>query len=86
MEFRKGQANLLAITLPDDTPWSGNPVSRLQLPRDAALVTSPRGSRAIVPEADEPLEGGNELVCITVVEVEDDLRKVLLPNSSPTGN
>ena len=27
MEFRKGQANLVEITLPDDTPWGGKPVS-----------------------------------------------------------
>ena len=24
MEFRKGQANLVEITLPDDTPWGGS--------------------------------------------------------------
>ena len=35
MEFRKGGANLVEITLPDDTPWGGKPVRRLQLPRDA---------------------------------------------------
>ncbi|EUA00285.1 trkA-N domain protein [Mycobacterium kansasii 824] len=32
MEFRKGQANLVEITLPDDTPWGGKPVRKLQLP------------------------------------------------------
>ena len=30
MEFRKGQANLVEITLPDDTPWGGKPVKRLR--------------------------------------------------------
>ncbi len=54
MEFRKGGANLVEITLPDDTPWGGKPVRRLQLPRDAALVTILRGPRVIVPESDEP--------------------------------
>ena len=44
MEFRKGQANLVEITLPDDTPWGGKPVKRLDLPRDAALVTILRGA------------------------------------------
>lgn len=32
MEFRKGQANLVEITLPDDTPWGGKPVRKLELP------------------------------------------------------
>lgn len=53
MEFRTGQANLVEITLPDNTPWGGKPVRKLQLPRDAALVTILRGPRVIVPEADE---------------------------------
>ncbi len=78
MEFRKGQANLVEITLPDDTPWGGKPVKRLELPRDAALVTILRGARVIVPESDEPLEGGDELLFVAVTEVEEELRALLL--------
>lgn len=79
MEFRRGQANLLEITLPDDTPWGGKPVRKLQLPRDAALVTILRGQRVIVPQADEPLEGGDELLFVAVTDVEAALRDLLLP-------
>jgi trk system potassium uptake protein TrkA len=78
MEFRRGQANLVEITLPDDTPWGGRPVRKLELPRDAALVTIVRGARVIVPQADEPLEGGDELLFVTAVDVEDELRQLLL--------
>ena len=78
MEFRKGQANLVEITLPDDTPWGGKPVKRLDLPRDASLVTILRGPRVIVPEGDEPLEGGDELLFVAVTEVEDELREQVL--------
>jgi trk system potassium uptake protein TrkA len=79
MEFRSGQANLVEITLPDDTPWGGKPVRKLQLPRDAALVTILRGPRVIVPQDDEPLEGGDELLFVAVTEVEEELRQLLLP-------
>jgi trk system potassium uptake protein TrkA len=78
MTFRKGQANLVEITLPGDTPWGGKPVKRLELPRDATLVTIVRGPRVIVPEHDEPLEGGDELVFVAIAEVEDELRELLL--------
>lgn len=81
MEFRRGAANLVEITLPDDTPWGGRPVRRLELPRDAALVTILRGGRVIVPEPDEPLEGGDELLLVAAPEVEDELRAVLLPQA-----
>ena len=74
MSFRKGHANLVEITLPDDTPWGGRPVRKLSLPRDAALVTILRGPRVIVPEPDEPLEGGDELLFVAAPEVEDELR------------
>ncbi|MEO8816142.1 MAG: TrkA family potassium uptake protein [Mycobacterium sp.] len=79
MEFRKGQANLLEITLPDDTPWGGKPVRKLKLPRDVALVTILRGPRVIVPQDDEPLEGGDELLFVAVTGVEQELRGLLLP-------
>jgi trk system potassium uptake protein TrkA len=79
MEFRKGQANLLEITLPDDTPWGGKPVRKLTLPRDAALVTILRGTRVIVPQDDEPLEGGDELLFVASAGVETELRELLLP-------
>ncbi|BBX22260.1 potassium transporter TrkA [Mycolicibacter terrae] len=79
MEFRKGQANLLEITLPDDTPWGGKPVRKLSLPRDAALVAILRGTRVIVPQDDEPLEGGDELLFVASTGVETELRELLLP-------
>ena len=64
-------------------PESGKPVRRLQLPRDAALVTILRGPRVIVPAPDEPLEGGDELLFVAVSEVEEELRQLLLPEHHP---
>jgi trk system potassium uptake protein TrkA len=78
MQFRNGHANLVEITLPDNTPWGGRPVRKLTLPRNAALVTILRGQRVIVPEPDEPLEGGDELLFVASPEVEGDLRTQLL--------
>ncbi len=77
MEFRKGNANLVEVTLPDDTPWGGRPVRKLELPRDVALVTILRGQRVIVPEPDQPLEGGDELLFVAAPDVEVDLRRLL---------
>lgn len=76
MTLRTG-ANLVEITLPDTTALAGKPVRKLQLPRDAALVTILRGGRVIVPQADDPLEGGDELLFVAATEVEDELRTAL---------
>ncbi|GAA4642126.1 potassium channel family protein [Gordonia humi] len=77
MTFRQGQANLVELTLPDDTPLAGKAVRRLQLPRDVALVAIIRGKRVIVPEADDALEGGDELVFIAPEEAEAPLHEAM---------
>ncbi|GAA2049837.1 potassium channel family protein [Williamsia deligens] len=77
MTFRQGQANLVEITLPQDTSFAGKPVRKLELPRDAALVAILRGGRVIVPQADDPVEGGDELVFIAPADVEDELQSIL---------
>lgn len=77
MTFRQGQANLVELTLPDDTPLAGKAVRRLHLPRDVALVTIIRGKRVIVPLPDDPIEGGDELVFIAPEEAEKELQRVM---------
>ena len=77
MTFRQGQANLVELTLPAETPLAGRPVSEIGLPRDAALVTILRGERVIVPQPEDPLEAGDELLFVASTEVEPDIRKAL---------
>ncbi|CAM2733215.1 potassium channel family protein [Skermania piniformis] len=77
MTLRQGQANLVEITLPANTALAGKPIRKLALPRDAALVTILRGGRVIVPQPDDPIEGGDELLFVTSVEVEDELRQAV---------
>ncbi|NEW39452.1 TrkA family potassium uptake protein [Nocardia cyriacigeorgica] len=77
MTLRQGQANLVELTLPPDTSLAGKPVRTLKLPRDTALVTILRGGRVIVPEADDPFEGEDELLFVTSPEGEDELRAAL---------
>ena len=77
MTFRQAEANLVEITLPPNTRWAGRPVRDLHLPRDSALVTILRGGRVIVPQPDEPLEPGDELLFVASTEVEDQVRDAL---------
>ncbi|MFC4000983.1 potassium channel family protein [Prauserella oleivorans] len=77
MTFRQSQTNLVELTLPAETPLAGTPVQELELPRDAALVTILRGDRVIVPQPDDSLEGGDELLFVAPGEVEPEIRKAL---------
>ncbi|OLR94947.1 potassium channel family protein [Actinokineospora bangkokensis] len=75
LTLRQGQANLVEMTLPADTAWAGRPVGEVQLPRDAALVTILRGGRVIVPQPEDPLEAGDELLFVAAADVEGDIRR-----------
>jgi trk system potassium uptake protein len=77
LTFRQGQANLVEVTLTQDTQLAGQPVRSLKLPPDSALVVILRGGRVIVPQADDALEGGDELLFVATSAVEEDIRAAL---------
>jgi trk system potassium uptake protein len=77
MTFRQGQANLVEVTLPEDTPLAGQAVGGLKLPADSALVVVLRGGRVIVPQADDALEPGDELLFVATAAVEDEIHAAL---------
>jgi len=77
MTFRQGQANLVEVTLPEDTPLAGQAVGGLKLPPDSALVVVLRGGRVIVPQADDALEPGDELLFVATAAVEDEIHQAL---------
>ena len=72
-------ANLVEITLAEDTPWVGKPLREVPLPRETVLTAVLRGDRVITPTPDEPLEAGDELLFITHADVEEQLQQVLSP-------
>jgi len=77
MTFRQGQANLVEVTLTQDTPLAGKPVRSLKLPRDSTLVAILRGGRVIAPQADDGLEPGDELLFVATSAVEEEIRAAL---------
>jgi trk system potassium uptake protein TrkA len=77
LTLRQGQANLVEVTLPENTPLAGRPVRTLSLPADVALVTVLRGGRVIVPQPDDSLEAGDELLFVAAADLEDDIQKAL---------
>ncbi|MFN8189591.1 MAG: TrkA family potassium uptake protein [Nocardioidaceae bacterium] len=77
--FRKGNANLVEMTLPDDSPYVGTPSGLIPFPENCALVTILRDGQVYVPEADQPVESGDELLFVAPADVESELEKLLAP-------
>ncbi|AKT52007.1 potassium channel family protein [Arsenicicoccus sp. oral taxon 190] len=77
--FQKGGATMVELTLPADSPYAGSRVGDVALPRDTTLVGIIRDGLPIAPTRDDSVEVGDELLFLTVEEVEDDLEDLLSP-------
>ncbi|MFI5625240.1 potassium channel family protein [Nocardioides sp. NPDC051685] len=79
--FRQGQANLVEITLPADSPYVGQPTGLVPFPENCALVTLLRDGQVYVPTPEQPLEQGDELLFVVPTEKEDELERLLAPTA-----
>jgi len=77
--FRKGNANLVEITLPDGSPWVGRPIGLIPWPENTALVTILRDGQVYTPGEDQPVESGDELLFVCGAESESVLQELLSP-------
>lgn len=81
--FRKGEAELVELTLPAESAVVGRRIGDVDFPRDTALVAIVRGPRVIAPTPDDPLEAGDELLFVASPAVEDDLQELLAARRGP---
>ena len=81
--FRQGNANLVEMTLPEDSPYVGEPIGLIPLPENCALVTILRDGQVYVPAAEQPVEAGDELLFVAQSDAENDLEKLLAPSLHP---
>src|SRR5215218_9588169 len=79
--FRQGNANLVEMTLPTDSPYVGQPMGLIPLPENCALVTILRDGQVYVPDDDQPVEAGDELLFVVPADVEDRLERLLAPSA-----
>lgn len=69
--FKQGQANLVELTLPDDSSCIGKTVEEIELPDDASLAAIVRDGRVIAPTAADVFSAGDELLFVASVTAED---------------
>jgi trk system potassium uptake protein TrkA len=69
--FRQGQANLVELTLPDDSSCLGKTVEEIELPDDASLAAIVRDGRVIAPTAADVFSAGDELLFVASATAED---------------
>ena len=74
-----GDANLVELTMPEDSPFIGKRVSEVPWPDDVVLVAILRDHSIQTPDSDRSLEAGDELLFVTPEDAEDSLGELLSP-------
>jgi trk system potassium uptake protein TrkA len=82
LSFREGEASLVEVTLPPDTPLAGSRVGSITWPADVTLVAILRDAHVIAPSADDPLEAGDELLFVSAPDQEQALHDLLAQDSA----
>lgn len=77
--FRQGNANLVEMTLPQESPYVGRPSGLVPLPENCQLVTILRDGQVYPPSGEQPLEAGDELLFVVSEDSEDELQELLAP-------
>jgi trk system potassium uptake protein TrkA len=77
--FRRGNANLVEMTLPADSPYVGTPVGLIPFPENSALVTILRDGQVYIPDKDQPIESADELLFVAAADSEAELQSLLAP-------
>ena len=80
--LKAGQANLVELTLPDNSICIGKSVAEVQLPDDASLAAIIRDSHVITPSAHDVFSAGDELIFVASAKAEELLKSCLLRTSS----
>ncbi len=77
LTFRRGNADLVELTLPPDSGVIGMRVGDVALPPDTALAAIIRDGHVIAPTPEDALEVGDELICVASLDQEQALADLL---------
>ncbi|MBA3310520.1 MAG: TrkA family potassium uptake protein [Nocardioidaceae bacterium] len=77
--FRQGEANMVELTLPDDSPYVGTQVQEVPWPGDTSLLALLREGHVHTPDPDATLEAHDELLFLATTDAEEDLERLLAP-------
>jgi len=83
LPLERGRVGLVELTLPEDSPIAGGPVYELRMPPDTAIVAILREGHIVIPQPETVLTGGDEIIALTAPESEDQLRQVVMGDTSP---
>jgi trk system potassium uptake protein TrkA len=82
IELEGGDANIIEVTLADDSPAAERPLAELDFPRDATVVAVLREGHLVVPRGDTVLLAGDEVLVLVTSEAEPSVTDLLVRQAS----
>jgi trk system potassium uptake protein TrkA len=80
-----GRVSIVEMTLPDAAPSIGKPIYELRLPSETAVVAILRDGHVVIPQPETVLSAGDEVVALSDVESERELRDAIVGTHTPGG-
>ncbi|HEX6262242.1 MAG TPA: NAD-binding protein [Actinomycetota bacterium] len=78
LKLEGGRVTLVELTIDESAPIAGRPLYELRPPPDSAIVAVLREGHVVVPQPETRLVAGDEIMAISTLEAEDDLREAIL--------
>lgn len=78
MQLRGGKAELVEVTLAENSPAANKALVDLQFPRSASVVAIMRDDRVLVPNRDTILRPGDEVMALITEDAEEAVKKLLV--------
>jgi trk system potassium uptake protein TrkA len=80
--FKKGQANLVELTLPDGSLCLGKTVEEIELPENSTLAAIVRDGRVISAKPHDVFTAGDELLFVASTHAESKLKECFVASQS----
>ena len=77
LQFERGQARLVEVTLAPDAHVVDMAISDIDLPRDSTFVAIVREDHVVMPRGDTVFEAGDEVLAMVTPDSEEDVRRIL---------
>ena len=78
MQLRGGRAELVEVTLAENSPAANKALVDLHFPRSATVVAIMRDDRVMVPNRDTVLRPGDEVMALITEDAEEAVKKLLV--------
>ncbi|MEX2256117.1 MAG: TrkA family potassium uptake protein [Acidimicrobiia bacterium] len=77
LQFERGQARLVEVTLADDADVVDKAISEIDMPRDSTFVAVVREDHVVMPRGDTVFEAGDEVLAMVTPDSEEEVRRIL---------